>query len=172
MSVKSNVNKTLKHISHRDIPIFIDKDSNLLILGSFPSNKSRKFGFYYSHPRNRFFNVLSSIFNEDTPISIEDRKTFLKKHHIALYDVIFECDIHQSEDSSIRNVTPIDIVSILEKYPNIKCIGVTGKKAASLFNKYLRDKVTIKVVYLPSTSPANARMSIGELVKEYKTLFK
>ena len=166
------MSKTFNHISHRDIPMFIDEDSNLLILGSFPSNKSREYGFYYSHPRNRFFNVLSSIFNEDTPISIEDRKAFLKKHHIALYDVISECDIHQSEDSSIRNVTPIDIVSILEKYPNIKCIGVTGKKAASLFNKYLKDKVTIKVVYLPSTSPANARMSIGELVKEYKTLFK
>ena len=166
------MSKTFNHISHRDIPMFIDEDSNLLILGSFPSNKSREYGFYYSHPRNRFFNVLSSIFNEDTPISIEDRKAFLKKHHIALYDVISECDIHQSEDSSIRNVTPIDIISILEKYPNIKCIGVTGKKAAALFDKYLKDKVTIKVVYLPSTSPANARMSIGELVKEYKTLFK
>lgn len=158
----------LKHISHKDIPIFIDEDSRVLILGSFPSNKSREYGFYYSHPRNRFFSVLSRIYKEETPISIEDRKAFLQKHNIALYDVIYECDINQSEDSSIRNVTPIDLVSILKRHPNIKCIGVNGKKASSLFDKYLKNKIDIRVVYLPSTSPANAGVSVDDLTCKYK----
>lgn len=157
----------LKHI----LDIFVDDKSKILILGSFPSIKSREYGFYYSHPKNRFFPTLSRIFEEPCPKSISDRKAFLTKHHIALYDVIEECDIDNSSDSSIRNVTPIDIESILKKYPNIKIIGITGKKAESLFDKYLLDKVQIKVVYLPSTSPTNAKMKIGELVKHYQSLF-
>ena len=153
-------------------PIFINDHSKILILGSFPSVKSREDGFYYSHPRNRFFLVLSNIFNEECPISIDDRKEFLKKHKIALYDdVIEECEIHASSDSSIRNVKPIDIESILRKYPNIECIGITGGKAKELFDRYLSDKVDVKVKYLPSTSSANARMKVDDLVKEYRKLF-
>ena len=153
------------------LPIFIDEKSSILILGSFPSVKSREYGFYYSHPRNRFFLVLSKIFNEPLPTTIEDRKDFLRRHNIALYDVIEECDIHSSEDSSIKNIISIDIVSILSNYPNIKMIGVTGRKAAELFDRYLLDKVSILVVYLPSTSPANAKISVDELMKEYSKLF-
>ena len=159
------------HLTHT-LEIFIYKQSKILILGSFPSVKSRKYGFYYSHPQNRFFKVLASIFNEDVPISIDDRKAFLIKHNIALYDVIEECDILGSEDSSIKNEIPIDIEKILREYPNIKVIGITGKKAASLFDKYLLDKVNIPVVYLPSTSPANAKMSVDELSKTYSKLFE
>lgn len=158
------------HLKH-GLEIFINNDSEIFILGSFPSIKSREYGFYYSHPQNRFFPTTSRIFNEPCPISISDRKAFLIKHHIALYDVIEECDIDNSSDSSIRNVTPIDIESILKKYPNIKVIGITGKKAASLFDKYLLDKVKIKVVYLPSTSPANAKMKTETLADEYGILF-
>ena len=159
------------HLSHT-LPIFIYKEAKILILGSFPSVKSREYGFYYSHPQNRFFLTLSKVFDEDLPSSIDDRKVFLKKHNIALYDVIEECEITNSEDASIRNPIPIDIAKILKEYPNIKVIGITGKKAASLFDRYLLDKVNIKVVYLPSTSPANAKMKIDELVKEYKKLFE
>ena len=159
------------HLTHT-LEIFINKESQILILGSFPSVKSREYGFYYSHPQNRFFKVLASIFNEDVPISIDDRKAFLIKHNIALYDVIEECDILGSEDSSIKNEIPIDIEKILREYPNIKVIGITGKKAASLFDKYLLDKVNIPVVYLPSTSPANAKMSVDELSKTYSKLFE
>lgn len=158
------------HLSHT-LPIFIYKEAKILILGSFPSVKSREYGFYYSHPQNRFFLTLSKVFDEELPSSIDDRKVFLKKHNIALYDVIEECEITNSEDASIRNPIPIDIVKILKEYPNIKVIGITGKKAASLFDRYLLDKVNIRVVYLPSTSPANAKMKIDELVKEYKRLF-
>ena len=127
--------------------------------------------FYYGHPQNRFFKVLAKLFNEDVPLTVEDRKTFLKRHKIALYDVIEECDIEGSADSSIKNVIPIDIVSILEKFPNIKIIGITGNTARYYFDKYLLDKIgSNKVVYLPSTSPANAKMKLDDLVEKYKSL--
>ena len=80
------------HITHESIPIFIDDNSAVLILGSLPSVKTREVGFYYGHPRNRFFKVLSSIFNIEEPITIEDKKELLEEHNIALYDVIYECD--------------------------------------------------------------------------------
>ena len=158
------------HLTHT-LPIFIDKDSEILILGSFPSVKSREVMFYYGHPQNRFYRVLGRLFNEECPITVEQRKSFLKRHKIALYDVMEECDIEGSSDSSIKNVIPIDITSILSKYPNIKIIGITGNKAAYYFNRYLITKVgNIKVVYLPSTSPANAKMSVDDLAKAYKQL--
>ena len=160
------------HLTHT-LPIFIDKDSEILILGSFPSVKSREVMFYYGHPQNRFYRVLGRLFNEDYPVTTEERKAFLRRHKIALYDVIEECDIEGSSDSSIKNVIPIDIASILSKYPNIKIIGITGNKAAYYFNRYLIAKVgNIKVVYLPSTSPANAKMSLELLVENYQDLFK
>ena len=112
------------HITHESIPIFIDNNSKVLILGSLPSVKTREVGFYYGHPRNRFFKVLSTIFNIEGPISVNDRKEFLKEHNIALYDVIYECDICGSSDSSIKNPTVIDIKDILTRYPNIYQIVV------------------------------------------------
>ena len=165
----------LNHITHASIPIFINENSSVLILGSLPSVKSREYGFYYGHKMNRFFPVLSRIFNEKKPVTIDERKEFLNRHNIALYDVIYECDIYGSSDSSIKNPTVIDIKRILETYPNIKTIGVNGGKAKSLFDKYLLPKINdkdIRIVYLPSTSPANAKMSIDDLVKEYRVLFK
>lgn len=153
-------------------PIFINDDSTVLILGSFPSVKSREQNFYYAHPQNRFFPTLARIFSEDVPHQVQDRKIFLKKHRIALYDVIEECDIDGSDDSSIRNVTPINLKSILEEYPNIQTIGVLGKKAQHLFEQYLKDDCSVKVIYLPSTSPANAKMKLDDLVKEFQVLFK
>lgn len=161
-----------KHLKHT-LEIFIDKESKVLILGSFPSVKSREQMFYYYHPQNRFYKILSNIFYEPLSSDLEERKRFLKKHHIALYDVIEECDIKGSSDSSITNVTPFDISKVLKEYPNIKVIGVTGKKAESLFDKYLLHKVgQVQVIYLPSTSPANARMSLEELVEQYRKLFE
>lgn len=161
----------LERIKHT-LEIFIEKDSESLILGSFPSIKSREFGFYYSHPQNMFFPVLAFIFNEETPETIEEKKTFLKKHKIALYDVIEECDIVNSDDSSIKNVIPVDIEKILKDYPNIKRIAITGKKAQKLFDKYLLDKVNVPVIYLPSTSPANGKMKISDLALFYRKIFE
>ena len=160
------------HLTHT-FPIYINKDSKILFLGSFPSVKSREQMFYYGHPQNRFFKVLGSIFNETIKNTIESKKAFLKKYHIALYDVIEECDIEGSSDASIRNVTPIDLKGILEKYPNIKSIGVNGRKASSLFKKHLeKDCGGVSIYHLPSTSPANAKTSLEELIKEYSKLFQ
>ena len=164
----------MSHLTHT-LEIFIDENSKYLILGSFPSVKSREYNFYYSHPRNRFFPTLYRVFNEKPSIYIEDRKELLRRHNIALYDVIEECDIDQSYDSSIKNVVPVDIKKILQNYPNISVIGVTGGKAKSLFEKYLLpliDQSKIRVVYLPSTSPANAKMKDEELEENYKTVFE
>ena len=164
----------LVHVTHASIPIFINDDSEILILGSLPSVKSREDGFYYAHKRNRFFQTLSGVFKENEPLSIEERKHFLKRHKIALYDVIYECDIHASSDASITNVKVIDIKDILSKYPNIKKIVINGGKAKQLFDKYLLEKIdgnTIKIFYLSSTSPANARMAINELIEQYSNIF-
>ena len=162
-----------QHLTHT-LELFANKDSKYLILGSFPSVKSREYNFYYSHPRNRFFPTLATIFNESLSSNIKERKDFLIRHNIALYDVIEECDIKGSSDSSIINVIPADIVGILNKFPNIKVIGITGGTASKLFQKHLLNKIDnldIKIIYLPSTSPANAKITDKELVEAYKSLF-
>ena len=162
----------IEHHTHT-FPIFINEDSEILILGSFPSVKSRENMFYYAHPQNRFFKVLFTIFEEEYSLDIAKRKDLLKRHKIALYDVIEECDIEGSSDNTISNITPIDIKAILKKYPNIKLIATTGSKAASLFDKYLLDKIgSRKVIHLPSTSPANAKMKLDDLVDQYSRVFR
>ena len=161
------------HLTHT-LPIFINECSKYLILGSFPSVKSREYNFYYSHPRNRFFPTLYKIFNEEHSFDIENRKDFLIRHSIALYDVIEECDIEASYDSSIKNVKAIDLLGILKDFPKIKVIGVTGGTAEKLFKKHLLnlvDQSEVKVVFLPSTSPANAKMSYERIIEFYKVLF-
>ena len=160
-----------RHITHESIEPFINDDSEVLILGSFPSVKSREEEFYYAHKSNRFYKVISNIFKEELPTSIESKKELLVKHHIALYDVIYSCDISNSDDSSIKNVTPIDIKELLLKYPNIKTIILNGGKAKELFNRYLLkdiDTKNIEIGYAPSTSSANAKRSLEELVGIYK----
>ena len=162
----------IEHHTHT-VPIFINEDSEILILGSFPSVKSREQEFYYAHPQNRFFKVLFTIFEEEYSLDISKRKDLLKRHKIALYDVIEECDIEGSSDNTISNITPIDIKTILKKYSNIKLIATTGSKAASLFDKYLLDKIgSRKVIHLPSTSPANAKMKLDDLVDQYKRVVR
>lgn len=158
-------------VTHESIKPFIDNNSSILILGSFPSVKSREEEFYYAHKSNRFYKVLSNIFFEPLPTSIESKKELLVKHHIALYDVIYSCDISNSDDSSIRNVTSINIKELLLKFPNINRIIVNGNKAKELFNKYLLkdiDAHRIDVEFAPSTSSANAMMSLEQLVEIYK----
>ncbi len=153
-------------VVHNLLP-FYDKDSEILILGSMPSIKSRSAGFYYAHPQNRFFKILADIYEEVEPISIEDKKHFLKKHKIALWDVIKSCTIIGSSDSSIKDVVVNDIKTLI-KDTNIKYIYTTGKKAYNLYNKYLLNDVGIKAIYLPSSSPANQTKKYSEIVEEYK----
>ena len=148
--------KLKNHVDHTSIPPFINKDANTLILGSLPSVASRKYGFFYAHPQNRFFKILSMVFKEEEPKTIEERKDFLTRNKIGLYDVIFACDIYGSSDASIENVEPIDLKNLLKQYPNIKNIFTTGKKAKELYDKYLLPQVGVEAVSLPSSSAANA----------------
>ncbi len=155
---------------HTLLPIY-DTNSEILILGSFPSVKSRETLFYYAHPRNRFWNVLALVYNEEIENNIDSKKEFLKRHKIALFDVCASCTIKGSSDSSIKDVVPNDIAKIL-KNSKIKNIYVNGKTAYNLYNKLIRDKVGVEATYLPSTSPANATFSLNNLVSSYKVIQK
>ena len=150
---------------------FYNSDSEILILGSIPSVKSRELGFYYMHPKNRFWQILSIVFNEYIGKSIDDKKQFLSKHKIALWDVIESCAIYGSSDSSIKNVIVNDIKSILDK-TNIKYIYCTGKKAFELYNKYCFNNTNVAAVYLYSPSPANCAISLDKIVENYKVINK
>lgn len=150
---------------------FYNSDSEILILGSIPSVKSRELGFYYMHPKNRFWQILSIVFNEYIGKSIDDKKQFLSKHKIALWDVIESCAIYGSSDSSIKNVIVNDIKSILDK-TNIKYIYCTGKKAFELYNKYCFNNTNVSAVYLYSPSPANCAISLDKIVENYKVINK
>ena len=158
-----------QHVSHESIPPFINEDSKILILGSLPSIASREQGFFYAHSQNRFFKTIAGVYEEKEPITIEQRKDFLKRHNIALYDVIYECDIVGSSDSSIKNVVPINLKEILKQYPNITKIFTTGKKSKDLFDKYL-STCGVEAIGLPSTSAANASMSLDRLIQEYQII--
>ena len=154
-----------QHITHDFAPVF-DNHSKILILGSLPSVKSREEGFYYGHPRNRFWKVLAEITGEELPRDIEEKKALLLNHGIAVWDVIASCDIIGSSDSSIRNVEPVDIRRIMENC-RIESIFANGRTAGKLYRKYLRPVTEMAAVELPSTSPANAAWSLERLVEEW-----
>ncbi len=149
------------------IPPVYDRNSEILILGSFPSIKSREVGFFYGHKQNRFWKVLAAIFDDTPPETVEDKKKFLLKHHVAVWDVIASCDIEGSSDSSIKNVTVNDLTEILNN-SNIKRIFTNGKKADDLYKKYSYQNTGIESVCLPSTSPANAAWSLDKLIAAWK----
>lgn len=146
---------------HPIAPVF-DKDSKVLILGSFPSVRSREEGFFYGHPQNRFWKVTSQIFGEELPVTIDEKKAFLIRNHIALWDVIGSCEIDGSSDSSIRNVTVNDLSVILD-VADIRAIFLNGKKAEQYYLKYLFPILKRDAVCLPSTSPANAAWNLDKL---------
>ena len=146
-----------------------DENSKILILGSFPSVKSREQGFFYGHPQNRFWKVLSAILCEPLPKTIDEKRTMLIKNNIALWDVIASCDILGSSDSSIKNVIPNDISEILNT-ADIKAIFTNGKTSFNLYNKYILPKTDVNPIYLPSTSPANAAFSVEKLIDEWKII--
>lgn len=144
-----------------------DKNSKILILGSFPSVKSRQQKFYYGHPQNRFWKVISAVFCADTPQTIEEKREFLLSNSIALWDVIASCEINGSSDSSIKNVIANDI-SVILKSADIRKIFVNGKTAEKYYNKYIKNMVGREAESLPSTSPANAAWSVQSLCKAWK----
>ena len=151
------------HISHTFMPVY-DENSELLILGSFPSVKSREQGFYYGHPQNRFWKVIAAICGCEAPKTIEEKKVMLLANHIAIWDVIDSCDIIGSSDSSIKNVVPADIAGILSQ-TKITRIFANGKTAGNLYKKFSEESTGIPAVVLPSTSPANAAFSLEKLIE-------
>ena len=153
---------------HPIAPVF-DKDSKVLILGSFPSVKSREEGFIYGHPQNRFWKVTSRVFGEELPVTIDEKKAFLIRNHIAVWDVIGSCEIEGSSDSSIRNVTVNDL-SVILGTADIRAIFLNGKKAEQYYLKYLFPILKRDAVCLPSTSPANAAWSLDKLTDAWKII--
>lgn len=155
-------------IVHPISPVF-DSKSKILILGSFPSVKSREEKFFYGHPQNRFWRVISAVFGYPIPQSVEQKRELLLSCSVAVWDVIASCDIEGSSDSSIRNVVPNDLSEILNN-ADIRQIYVNGKTAERYYNKYLRNKTGRAAVCLPSTSPANAAWSFERLVEAWRVI--
>ena len=150
-------------------PAVCDSNSRILILGSFPSVKSREINFYYGHPQNRFWKLLEEIFQEKIGTDVTDRKQFLKKKGIALWDVIASCRITGSADSSITDVRCNDIKQLLET-TGIKRIYVNGRTAEKLYDKYVLPLTGVNCIYLPSTSPANAATSFNRLLENWRII--
>ena len=155
-------------ISHPFPPLY-NEDSRILILGSFPSVKSREQRFFYGHPQNRFWKVTAAVFDCAVPQTIEEKRQFLLEHGVALWDTIASCDIVGSSDSSIKNVVPNDLTPILEG-AKIERIFVNGKTSEKYYNRYIRDKIGREALCLPSTSPANAAWSVERLVEVWQVI--
>lgn len=157
-----------QHVSHTFAPVF-DQQSRVLILGTFPSVKSRENQFYYGHPQNRFWKVLAGLFEEEVPDQVAEKKAFLLRNHIAIWDVIASCDIIGSSDSSIRNVVPCDLEQVLLKAP-IRQIFANGGKAYDLYKKHSYPQIKREIIKLPSTSPANAAFQMERLLENWRVV--
>ena len=155
----------MEHIIHNLKPIYNEK-SKILILGSMPSTISRIENFYYANKKNRFWPIMETLFNISLTTQTQ-KEDFLLQKNIALWDVIKECDIDNSKDSSIKNVIPNNIQKLVDN-SQITIIFTTGKISYNLYNKYLKDQLNIPAIYLPSPSSANANYSLDLLIKEYK----
>lgn len=149
-------------------PVF-DEHSSVLILGTMPSPKSRETGFYYNHPQNRFWKVMASLFGEPLPATNEDKRALVLRHDVALWDVLAECTIKGASDGSIADCVPNDIGWLLGRAP-IKAVFCTGAKAAELYAKRCQAATQMPATRLPSTSPANAAVSLGQLVEAYRAI--
>lgn len=156
-------------MTYHNIPPVFDKNSRILILGSFPSVKSREAQFFYGHPQNRFWKVISAVFGCECPQSVDEKKQFLLSNNIALWDVIHSCNITGSSDSSVKDAVPNDLTRILNA-SKVTRVFANGNLSYSLYNKLCLDDTGISAVKLPSTSPANAAWSLEKLTAEWKRL--
>ena len=148
-------------------PPFYRPDSHILILGSFPSVKSREQMFFYGHPQNRFWRVLAAVFEDDVPSSVPEKRAFLERHRIALWDSIGRCTIEGSSDSSIRDVVPNDLSVILNAAP-IAAVFCNGKQSYDCYRRYILPSLSRSAAVLPSTSPANASWRFERLVEAWR----
>lgn len=157
-----------QRIIHPFPPIY-NQDSRILILGTLPSVMSRENEFYYGHPRNRFWKLIAALFGAPVPTSIADKTGLLISNRIALWDVVYSCDIRASSDSSILHVIPTDLSQILAE-ANIQHIYANGGKAAVLYRRYQQKQTGIEITALPSTSPANAAWSLERLADAWSII--
>ena len=155
-------------VCHPIAPVF-DENSRILILGSFPSVKSREAAFFYGHPQNRFWKVVSAVLGVDCPVSVEEKKRMLLQNRIALWDVIASCRIEGSSDSSIRDAVPTDLQAIL-KTAGIRAVFCNGQTAFRLYERFQEKETGIPAIALPSTSPANAAFGLDRLVENWKAI--
>ena len=151
------------------IPPLFDAQSRVLILGSFPSVKSREAQFFYGHPQNRFWKLLALLFDEETPVTIEEKRALVLRHHLALWDTIRSCTVTGSSDSSICNVVPNDLRVILQ-HSCVDRIYCNGAASFRLYQKYILPQTGIPAQKLPSTSPANAAWSMERLYRAWEVI--
>lgn len=156
----------MEQLKHEFEPVF-DENSRILILGTFPSVKSREVQFFYGHPRNRFWAVMAALTGWELPETVEEKKKLLLSNGIAVWDVIESCEIQGSSDSSIKNVVPADLSRIFDRAP-IEQVYANGNKAYELYQKYSLEKTGRSIKKLPSTSPANAAFGLERLIGEWK----
>lgn len=158
----------MEHVAHPFAPV-VDERCHTLILGSFPSVKSRENAFYYGHPQNRFWRVLAAVYGEDVPADIPAKTALLLRHGLALWDVIASCEIEGSADASVKNAIPVDIAQVTAVAP-IRRVVCNGALAAKLYRKYLQPVTGIEAVTAPSTSPANAAWTLPRLTEAWRAL--
>lgn len=155
-------------LSHPIAPVY-DGRSRILILGSFPSARSRETGFFYGHPQNRFWKLLAFLYGQNVPESIAEKRAFLLSNRLALWDVIASCEIQGSSDASISSVTANDLSPLLNAAP-IEKIFTNGKTADALYKKYILPRTQRQTVCLPSTSPANAAWTFDRLCSAWRVI--
>lgn len=157
-----------QRIEHPLQPVF-DARSRVLVLGTMPSPASRTAGFYYGHPQNRFWKVVAAVFGQAEPVTVAEKKAMLLSCRVAVWDVIESCDIIGASDSSVKNAVPADVASLL-KETGIRRVYVNGALAGRLYDKFLAQKTGIEAVKLPSTSPANARYRLDDLIESWQII--
>lgn len=160
----------MTHVTHEAFGAWFDESSRVLVLGSIPSPKSREYGFYYAHKQNRFWRVLPMVYGEESLVGdIDAQKSFLTRHHIALWDVLDSCDIAGASDASIKNAVPNDMNKILSK-ALVRAVFCTGTKAGQLYKRYCLPRCGVPAITLPSTSPANCAVKLEQLIERYSQI--
>ncbi|MEA5004011.1 MAG: DNA-deoxyinosine glycosylase [Christensenella sp.] len=157
-------------VTHSLGPVF-DERSKILVLGSIPSVKSREEGFYYANPRNRFWQVVSTLLACPLPQTVPQKEEMLKGAGIALFDVLYACDIEGSADASIKNAVPNDFSEIFTA-ADIRMVFANGKKAHQLYQDLCFPATGRQAVALPSTSPANAAANLPYLIREWSHILR
>ena len=162
------MDREYERYTHEFGPVY-DENSRILILGSFPSVKSRQQHFYYGHPQNRFWKLIAALTGVPLPVTVEEKRVLLLTHGIALWDVIESCEIIGSSDSTIRNVKVNDL-SVITGHSAVSMVYLNGQKAGKLFDRYQKKTIDLPSLVLPSTSPANAAFSMERLLESWKII--